>query len=184
MLSAKSFIVFAACAAFLAACTAASKRAAGAGPPDWLDHPQISKAELCATGVSGPTYYPQDAVARSRAAALNELGRAVQVRVTSELSMRQRESGAGSSVSVEELSTFMSQAVLKLAQMRGQWINPGGHPSRGEAGTTYSLICMPLNVSTADLENTARGITPTPVSNAALPQLIKESEAVFKEWTQ
>jgi hypothetical protein len=182
MLNAKpSMIVFLAFSC-LTACTAAPKRAAGTGPPDWLDHPQISKAELCATGVSGPTYYPQDAVARSRTAALNELGRAVQVRVTSELSMRQRESGTGSSVSVEELSTFMSQAVLKLAQMRGQWINPGGYPSRGETGTTYSLICMPLTVSTAELENTARGITP--VSNAALPLLIKESEAVFKEWTQ
>ena len=172
------------CAALLAACSTAPKAPAGSHPPPtWLDHLPSSKSELCATGVSGPTYYQQDALARSKSSALNELGRAVQVKVTSELTMKQRESTGGSSaVSVEELSTFMSNAVLKLAQMRGQWVNPGGYPSRGEPGTTYTLVCMPLNVSASELEDTAHRITP--VGNPRLPLLIKESEAVLKGWTQ
>lgn len=169
---------------FLLACAGPSKSPGGvAAPPPWLDHIPASKSELCATGVSGPTYYQQDALARSKSSALNELGRAVQVKVTSELTMKQRESTGGhSGVSVEELSTFMSNAVLKLAQMRGQWVNPGGYPSRGEPGTTYTLVCMPLNVSASELEDTAHRITP--VGNPRLPLLIKESEAVLKGWTQ
>ena len=168
----------------LSACAWSSKTPGGAtSPPAWLDHLPASKSELCATGVSGPTYYPQDALGRSKSAALTELGRAVQVKVTSELTMKQKESSTGQSgVSVEELSTFMSQAVLKLAQVRGQWVNPGGYPARGEVGTTYTLVCMPLNVSTAELEDSAHRLTP--VANPRLPLLIKESEAVLKEWRQ
>ena len=167
----------------LVACAGSSKSPGGASPPPWLDHIPPSKTELCATGVSGPTFYPQDALARSKSAALSELGRAVQVKVTSELTMKQKESSKGqSAVSVEELSTFMSQAVLKLAQVRGQWVNPGGYPSRGEPGTTYTFVCMPLSISAAELEDSAHQITP--VANPRLPLLIKESETVLKEWRQ
>ena len=83
---------------------------------------------------------------------------------------------------MQELSTFMSQAVLKLAQVRGQWTNPGGYSSRGEPGTTYTLVCMPLNVSTAELQESAHEITP--VANPRLPLLIQESETVLKGWRQ
>lgn len=97
--------------------------------------------------------------------------------------MKQRESTGGQSgVSIEELSTFMSQAVLKFAQVRGQWVQAGGYQSRGETGTTYTLVCMPLNISEADLQETSHQITP--VANPRLPLLIKESEAVLKEWRQ
>ena len=172
------------CCVCLTACSASSKRdPSGTAPPPWLDHIPPSKTELCATGVSGPTFYPQDALARSKSAALSDLGRAVQVKVTSELTLKQKESSKGqSAVSVEELSTFMSQAVLKLAQVRGQWVNPGGYPARGEPGTTYTFVCMPLSISAAELEDTAHQITP--VANPRLPLLIRQSETVLKEWRQ
>jgi len=184
MSASKTLFMAVCCFACLAGCGNSPKRAPGtASPPAWLDHIPPSKSELCATGVSGPTFYPQDALARSKSAALSELGRAVQVKVTSELTMKQKESTRGqSAVSVEELSTFMSQAVLKLAQVRGQWVNPGGYPSRGEPGTTYTFVCMPLSVSAAELEDSARQVTP--VANPRLPLLIKESETVLREWRQ
>ena len=171
------------CGGLVACGTSAKRLQGGAPPPTWLDHLPPSKSEICAVGVSGPTYYPQDALGKSKSAALTELGRAVQVKVTSELTMKQREStGSQSGVSVQELSTFMSQAVLKLAQVRGQWTNPGGYSSRGEPGTTYTLVCMPLNVSTAELQESAHEITP--VANPRLPLLIQESETVLKGWRQ
>jgi hypothetical protein len=168
--------------ALLAACSETSRPRPGSPAPAWLDHPPAVKSELCATGVSGPTYYSEDALARSKSAALTELGRAVQVKVTSGMTVKQREDSAGSSVSVQELSAFMSEAVLHFAQVRGQWVNPGGYPARGEAGTAYTLVCMPLNVSTAELQGTmGEGIR---ASNPRFPALIEQTEAVLRDWAQ
>jgi hypothetical protein len=170
--------------AFLAACSETPKPRPGTtAPPVWLDHPPAVKSEICATGVSGPTFYSEDALAKSKSAALTELGRAVQVKVTSGLTLKQREDSAGqSSVSVQELSAFMSEAVLNLAQVRGQWVNPGGYPTRGETGTAYTLVCMPLNVSAAQLQDTMHG--GVRASNPHLPALIEQTEAVLRDWAQ
>lgn len=121
-------------------------------------------------------------MARSKSAALTELGRAVQVKVTSGMTVRQQENSAGSSVSVQELSAFMSEAVLNLAQVRGQWVNPGGYPARGERGTAYTLVCMPLNVSAAQLQDSLGG--GIRALNPHLPALIEQTEAVLKDWKQ
>ena len=69
-----------------------------------------------------------------------------------------------------------------LAQVRGQWVNPGGYPARGETGTAYTLVCMPLNVSAAQLQDTMRG--GVRASNPHLPALIEQTEAVLRDWAQ
>ena len=168
----------------LGACAGSEKPPADAPvPPAWLDALPASKEEICATGISGPTYYPQDALANSKANAFTQLARAVQVKVTSQMTVRETADSTGrSEVSVEELSAFMSDAVLKLAQVRGQWVNPGGHPTRGEKGSAYTLVCMPLNLSTAELENKVRG--QIPVANRRLPLLLQRTEEVMREWAQ
>lgn len=100
---------------------------------------------MCAVGVSGPTYYQQDALAKSTSLAFTELSRSVQVRVTTEMVLRQHgESSGRSDIAVQEVSEFASDVVMRLAQVRAQWVNPGGYPNRGEAGVVYTLVCMPL----------------------------------------
>jgi len=114
-------------------------------PPAWLDRVPGSNEELCAVGVSGPTYYPQDALAQSKAQAMTELSRAVEVTVKSAMTVRQQGDSLGrSETSVHEMSSLTGEAVVRLAQVRGQWVNPGGYPGRGEKGTVYTLACMPL----------------------------------------
>ncbi len=156
---------------------------ARAEPPSWLDQLPASKENLCAIGLSGPTYYPEDAVANSKAQAFTELARGIQVRVKSDMEIRQRgESSGASEVTVEELSAFMTEVVVKLAQVRSQWVNSGGFPTRGERGTVYTLVCMPLAMSAAEMGQKVQGRLP--VANPRLPLLLKHTEAVMKEWTQ
>jgi hypothetical protein len=150
-------------------------------PPAWLDTMPPSKDDLCAIGVSGPTYYPQDALANSKANALTQLARAVKVKITSEMTVHEKADGMGrSEISVEELSGFMSDVVLKFAQVREQWVNPGGYATRGEKGSAYTLMCMPLNVTVAEMEENAKG--QIPVSNPHLPLLRQRTEEVMREW--
>jgi hypothetical protein len=129
----------------LTGCAGAPLPPSGTPPPAWLDRLPASQEELCAVGVSGPAYYQQDALAKSTSLGFTELSRSVQVRVTSEMAVRQQgESSGRSDIAVQEVSAFASDVVVRLAQVRAQWINPGGYPNRGEAGIVYTLVCMPL----------------------------------------
>ncbi len=134
---------------WLAACAVTpepgSQDIPGSSPPGWLDQPPASEDELCAIGISGPSYYPEDAVANSKAMALAELARGLEVKVTSKLRIRQEGDSMGrSATSLSEVSDFTTERVVKLAQVRAQWVNPGGYPPRGEKGSVYTLACMPL----------------------------------------
>ena len=167
----------------VAACAGRQLPPGTAPPPSWLDHLPASKEELCATGVSGPTFYPEDALANSTAQAFTELARGVQVKVKSDMTIRQQGDSVGrSEVTVEELSNFMTDVVVKLAQVRNRWVNPGDYPTRGERGTVYTLVCIPLAMSAAEIEQKVQGRIP--VANPRLPLLLKQTEAVLKEWTQ
>lgn len=64
-----------------AACSAAPTAeppapAAAVDAPGWLHTLPARGGELCAVGISGPTYYAEDARANSKANALSELSRA------------------------------------------------------------------------------------------------------------
>lgn len=133
----------------LAGCAAApepvTQDMTGSPPPAWLDHPPVSKDELCAIGVSGPSYYPEDAVSNSKAMALVELARGLEVKIKSKLRVRQEGDSMGrSAISVSEVSDFTTEKVVRLAQVRAQWVNAGGYQARGKKGAVYTLACMPL----------------------------------------
>lgn len=114
-------------------------------PPAWLDSPSGSKDELCAVGVSGPSYYLEDAVKNSYAQALTELGRAVRVQITSGMDLSVSSSGAEQyQARVTERANLTTDAVVQRAQVRGKWVSPGGYPTRGEKGTVYTLVCVPV----------------------------------------
>ena len=113
-------------------------------PPSWLDHPQVSKDELCAIGVSGPTLYAEDAIAQSKAQSLTELGRSMEVKIRSELIMTTEARGEQFQIELRERAKLISETEVKNAQTRSQWVNPGDHQGRGEKGTVYTLACVPL----------------------------------------
>jgi len=57
-------------------------------PPGWVSEIPGSMKELCAIGISGPTLYPEDARARSKASAMTELARALELTVKLQLTMK------------------------------------------------------------------------------------------------
>lgn len=112
--------------------------------PAWISTVPGSQHEICAVGISGPTYYAEDARANSRAAATAELARAVEVRVISQLRMETRGMSTSADTAIQERAGFDSEVVLKQIQMREQWVNPGGAERFGAPGTVYTLVCTPI----------------------------------------
>lgn len=116
----------------------------GANPPDWVHRMPSTKDDLCAVGVSGPTYYAEDARANSKALAMTELARTLEVKVSADMTMRSQGDSRGSETAMQEVAGFASEVVLKQAQVREQWVHAGGDPRYGASGTIYTLVCMPL----------------------------------------
>jgi len=122
----------------LVGCTADPKT------PAWLSAIPASTQEICAIGISGPTYYPEDARARSQASAMAELARAVEVRVKTDLVLRSEGDSRSVETRLDETAGFGSDVVLKQAQVREQWVQRNNDHAAGEPGTVYTLICMPV----------------------------------------
>jgi hypothetical protein len=112
--------------------------------PRWLNTMPASTQELCAIGVSGPTYYPEDARARSQASAMAELARTIEVRVKADMVINSEGSSGGFDIRLNETAGFGSDVVLKQAQVREQWVQSGKDIRHGEPGTVYTLVCMPV----------------------------------------
>ena len=112
--------------------------------PSWLSRVPGGQHELCAIGVSGPTYYKEDAMAHSKAQAITELSRALKVKVKADLLITERGDHRGSSSKIEGNSEFSSDVLLKNVQVKEQWIHPGGNDRHGVRGTVYTLACVPI----------------------------------------
>ena len=100
-------------------------------PPAWISHVPGGADQVCAIGVSGPTFYSEDALARSKAQAMTELSRALEVRVQAEMLVYERGDSRGSEVSIIEEAGFSSDVVLTRAQVKEQWVHPGGNERLG-----------------------------------------------------
>ena len=114
-------------------------------PPDWMDHPNTSKEDLCAVGVSGPSYFLEDAIKNSHAQALTELARSVKVEIVSGMDLSVSGGGDLYQSRVSERANLTTDTVVHDATVRGKWVSPGGYPTRGEKGTVYTLMCVPRN---------------------------------------
>lgn len=114
-------------------------------PPAWITELQRANKELCDIGISGPTYYAEDARAQSKAAAMTELARALQVKVKSQMVMHTSGDSNDSDTVMQETAGFTSEAVLKQSYVKEQWVNPGGNLRYGEKGSVYTLICMQVS---------------------------------------
>ena len=103
-----------------------------------------TKEELCAVGVNGPTFYAEDAWAQSKTLAMTELARVLEVTVRSVLTVNSHGDNHGVDTSIHEVGAFATEAVLRRAQVREQWIHDGHESRYGEYGTVYTLVCMPI----------------------------------------
>lgn len=112
--------------------------------PAWISTVPGSQHEICAIGISGPTYYAEDARANSKAAATAELARTMEVKVISQLRMDTRGTSTSADTAIQERAGFDSEVVLKQMQVRAQWVHPGGDERFGAPGTVYTLVCAPI----------------------------------------
>ena len=118
----------------------------GGSPPLWLTKIPQESGNLCAMGISGPTYYAEDAVINSKTQALSELARSLRSSVKSELLVQQQGGSTGvDHVQVQDAVALSSNEILELAQVRNRWTNPGGFQTQGAKGTVYTLMCLPVN---------------------------------------
>jgi hypothetical protein len=112
--------------------------------PTWISTLPESKKDICAIGVSGPTYYAEDARMNSRATAMTELARAVEVTVKSQMTMLTSGDTTSSDTVIRETAGFNSEVVLKAAQVREQWVTTGENEQYGPKGTVYTLVCTAI----------------------------------------
>lgn len=112
--------------------------------PDWMAKLPDVRGQLCAVGTSGPTYYAEDARQNSVKIAMAELARAREVRVQAGQIIVESGGTRDYEASVEGHANFTSDVVLQNAQVREQWVSPGGDERYGPKGTVYTLVCMPL----------------------------------------
>lgn len=113
--------------------------------PTWISEVPGSKKEFCAIGVSGPTFYAEDARANSKTSAMTELARALEVIVISQMTMQTSGNATSSDTVIRERAGFSSEVVLKEAQVREQWVHTGDNKQYGEKGTVYTLVCTPMS---------------------------------------
>jgi hypothetical protein len=112
--------------------------------PRWINQLPESDSELCAIGVSGPTFYAEDARTKSISLAKTELARTLEVKIKSQMLLRSEGDHRSFSTSIDEMASFDTDVVLKNAQVREQWIHPGNNKQYGGKGTVYTLLCMPI----------------------------------------
>lgn len=112
--------------------------------PAWISEVPGAKQEICAIGVSGPTYYAEDARANSKAAAMIELGRALEVTVKSQLLIQTSGDATSSDTTIRDMAGFSSEVVLKQSRVREQWVHPGDAVKDGPRGTVYTLMCVSI----------------------------------------
>ena len=112
-------------------------------PPTWINQVPGRSEGLCAIGVSGPTLYPEDARTNSQSLAFTELARVLEVRVKADMTVYSQGNSQHYDALLHEVAGLTSDVVLKQAQVKEQWVHPGGDRQYGEKGTVYTLVCMP-----------------------------------------
>lgn len=76
---------------------------------------------------------------------MTELARALEVTVTSQLTVQTSGDTTGSDTAIRERSGFSSEVMLKDAQMREHWVHMGDNKQYGGKGTVYTLLCTTMS---------------------------------------
>jgi hypothetical protein len=116
----------------------------GARPPAWVNDLPQDKNALYATGISGPTFYSDDAVKYAGDNARVELGRAISSHITSAfLSVETNDGTTVDTASTIDATHDYSDTVVENSEIVATWIDRSGSYS-GTQGTAYALAKIDL----------------------------------------
>lgn len=109
-------------------------------PPNWVMNPPTSADALYALGISGPTFYPEDAVKYAAENGRAELGRNISSNVTSALlAVATNEGTTVDTAYATQVTHDYSEGLVENSQVVATWIDRSGSYS-GVSGTTYALV--------------------------------------------
>lgn len=112
-------------------------------PPAWVSGEQRIKGKICAVGISGPTYFKDEAKGYALDDARAELARTLSVDI--ETIMVEITSDKGSRIdeaTVTEMSSWASDVVLERSEALGYWYDSDGVVT-GRKNITFAYVCMP-----------------------------------------
>jgi len=120
--------------------------------PDWVTGEPGIEGMICAVGMSGPTYYKDEAREYALESARAELARTLSVNI--ETIMVDISSDKGNRIdeaTVMQVSSWVSSVVLENSEPKGYWYDTEGWIS-GRKDVTFALVCMPRKFDRENLE--------------------------------
>jgi hypothetical protein len=110
-----------------------------------VTNPPETGDALYAIGVSGPTFYPEDAARYAAENGRAELGRTISSNVTSALlAVATTDGTTVDTASASQVTHDYSEALVENAQVVATWVDRGGGFS-GQSGTTFALVKIDKN---------------------------------------
>jgi hypothetical protein len=128
----------------------------GTKAPAWVDRaPEQTRTRFYAVGVSGPTFWPQDALANAQEDARGRLALSLSSHL--EVLGRSAESAGskGGSQKQLDLTKEATDLVVQNSRIEATWIDEAG--ARGEAGSTWALAVLDTGASRASGDIEANG---------------------------
>ncbi len=126
-------------------------------PPEWVSGEQKVQGMICAVGMSGPTYYKDEAKGYALEDARAELARTLSVNI--ETIMVDITSDKGSRIgeaTVTQMSSWASSVVLESSEAKGYWYDSDGLVT-GRKNITFALVCMPRKFDRKNFEVSLQG---------------------------
>jgi hypothetical protein len=126
-------------------------------PPEWVRGEQQTQGMICAVGMSGPTYYKDEAKGYALEDARAELARTLSVNI--ETIMVDITSDKGSRINeatVTQMSSWASSVVLESSEAQGYWYDSDGLVT-GRKNITFALVCMPRKFDRKNFEVSLQG---------------------------
>ncbi len=165
----------------LAACSGGRAEQRPASPaPKWVKSPpESSKAKIYAVGMSGPTYYREDAIQYAKDDARAQLAATISTHVQQLMVDVQEANGAyHDSADVISADEQYTDTVVQNAQILETWVDEDGAFSDGRKGTTYALGLLDWNAVQAP-KAAAAAAKPPPA--AEVKQVQDEAKAAFDQ---
>jgi hypothetical protein len=108
--------------------------------PDWILNLPRDPARLCAIGIGGPTWYPD----QQREAALRDAQAALALVIESHIQTRSLDSGRGlAHVHSTSASTERArERAASVASLEADWLDAKGEGPLGLAGVLYGRVCV------------------------------------------
>ena len=133
-------------------------------PPDWVKGEPKIEGMICAVGISGPTYFKDDAQSYAAENGRKELAKFLSIRI--ETIMVDVATATGSTVdeaTVMQVSSWSTAASLEYSQVIEYWYDTDGvMPAGGKM--TYALCCLSKKQYKSGLEESLAGASRLPDS--------------------